>query len=676
MLSCPHCKAQNQESARFCAACGQPLARTGTGVGLLLPKAVIRGRYVIGRQLGKGGMAAVYQATDLAVPGAVWAIKELSALTLSPGDQQQAVAAFRREVQFLSALKHPCLPKVVTNFEDAGKHYLVMEYVDGRSLEEMLEGMTAPFPESQVLFWARQLCSVLDCLHTQNPPIIFRDLKPGNIMIDRAGQVKLIDFGIARHFRPGKASDTEPMGTPGYAAPEAYGRGQTDARSDIYSLGATLHTLLTRYDPAQTPLKLPPVHSLNPQVSAQTARVVEKATQNRPDDRYPSVAEMSRALFHVRKPIPWRQIALAAGGVVLVALLAWVLAAFVLGGGDGTPTPTPLAVVTERTSGTATALAPTPLPPTPTPAAGGSVPVQPSSTRMVASATPPRTPTVAPSPAAVTVQPTAALPGAAPPGLLAYSVYSLPHNAYSYSIWVVRADGSGARKLIGLASEPAFSADGRQIAYYHWLDGVWVARADGSNARRVVNNSRANFASWSPDGSQLAYQLETGAARQFDLHVVLADGTNDRLLVAGLWPSWSPDGRLIAYESCIGGTCGIFVIRPDGGGKRQLTRDVGHAPAWAPGGTQIAYCSEADRDFEIYVMDADGTDVRQLTDNRSADALPVWSPDGQYLFFRTDRTGTWSIFRMRADGSDPQRVVDAPVNPDRWDLERLSMANQ
>ena len=140
---------------------------------------------------------------------------------------------------------------------------------------------------------------VLAYLHSQNPPVIFRDLKPGNIMITPQGQVKLIDFGIARLFKPGKTGDTQQMGTRGYAPPEQYGQGQqTDARSDIYSLGVMLHEALTRHDPASTPFRLPPVRQLNPAVSAELEQIIARATQPNMQQRYQSAAEVAASVVH------------------------------------------------------------------------------------------------------------------------------------------------------------------------------------------------------------------------------------------------------------------------------------------------------------------------------------------------------------------------------------------
>jgi len=263
----------------------------------------LAGRYIILKKIGQGGMAAVYQAADSRIPGKWWAVKEMSdAAIADPQAKQQAVQRFQQEAQMLALLNHPNLPNVSDYFSEAGRQYLVMEFIEGETLQALLDRHTGPLSERQVVDWGVQLCDVLDYLHSQQPPIIFRDLKPANIMLDKGGRVKLIDFGIVRHFNPAKASDTIPFGSPGYAPPEQYGKGQTDASSDIYALGATLHQLLTGHDPAQTPFQFPPISSLNPLVSPDVEQAVMRALEQSPAARWPSAREMRQALLHPAEP--------------------------------------------------------------------------------------------------------------------------------------------------------------------------------------------------------------------------------------------------------------------------------------------------------------------------------------------------------------------------------------
>jgi serine/threonine protein kinase len=246
-------------------------------------------------------MGAVYQAKDMKRQGALCAIKEMSLSMVRPEEQVQAIKNFKIEAKMLSVLGHPYLPAFTHFFAENQRYFLVMEYIEGATLEELLERNRGPFSEQRVLNWARQLCDVLEYLHSQNPPIIFRDMKPGNVMLTRRGHIKLIDFGIARFFRPTYETDGETLGTPGYSPREQYGTTQTDERSDIYALGMTLHHLLTnKFSETDFGVKAREIRAINPQVSVTVARALEKATALEPSDRYQSVADFRHALLGTR----------------------------------------------------------------------------------------------------------------------------------------------------------------------------------------------------------------------------------------------------------------------------------------------------------------------------------------------------------------------------------------
>jgi serine/threonine-protein kinase len=271
---------------------------SGSATGTLPQQTVLQDRYVVMQKLGQGGMGAVYRAGDRRLSTITWAVKEMSQSAISgPLERQQARDAFRHEAEMLAALNHPNLPRVTDHFEQDGKAYLVMEYVPGETLLSFLVREGLPQPQARVFEWTRQLCDALHYLHTQSPPIIFRDLKPANIMLAPGGQVKLIDFGIARLFKPGQAKDTQAFGTIGYSAPEQYGRGQTDARSDVYSLGVLLHQLLTGYDPTSTPFRLPPAGQVNPSLPQPISDAIAAATDSDPERRFASIAAFRAALL-------------------------------------------------------------------------------------------------------------------------------------------------------------------------------------------------------------------------------------------------------------------------------------------------------------------------------------------------------------------------------------------
>ncbi len=267
---------------------------------MLASGTILQSRYRISREIGGGGMGTVYLAEDTHLLGYYCAIKEMSPGQVSPQDRNWAISAFKQEAQMLSTLNHPGIVRVSDYFAENGNWYLVMEYIEGQTLEACLgpQGL----PPQPVFSYVDQLCNVLEYLHWQNPPVIFRDLKPGNIMVKPTGEIKLIDFGIARFFKPGRTHNTVNLGTPGYASPE-HGSGQTDHRSDIYSLGVLVLQLVTGYDPtlAQVPYLLPAARSLNPQIPPVIEDVIRRATQLTPAQRFQAVAEFRQAL---RAPAP------------------------------------------------------------------------------------------------------------------------------------------------------------------------------------------------------------------------------------------------------------------------------------------------------------------------------------------------------------------------------------
>ena len=259
----------------------------------------IYNRYKVLRLLGEGGMGAVYLCEDLEVTGKVWAVKEMCLRHTPSFFEEQSINQFKREVEILATLNHPNLPQISHSFTFNGTYYLVMEYIEGKNLAQVLEERQGKLREFEVSGWAIQICDVLDYLHHQKPnPIIYRDLKPSNIMLTTHGQIKLIDFGIARFFDPCKVTDTFKMGSVGFSPPEQYrGKGTTDFRSDIYSLGATLHFLLTGRDPQdEAPFSFPPPRTLHPSLSPKIDRIVMKALEYKRENRYQEISEMKKAL--------------------------------------------------------------------------------------------------------------------------------------------------------------------------------------------------------------------------------------------------------------------------------------------------------------------------------------------------------------------------------------------
>jgi serine/threonine-protein kinase len=294
--------------------------------GALQAEQMLVGRYRVVRLLARGGMGAVYQAEDTRLGGVPVAVKEMSS-SFVRGDTEafeRAVADFRREAAMLARLRHPHLPRVSDQFDERGKYYLVMEFIAGHTLLEGLRRAGGHLPSDMALDFAGQLCDVLSYLHAQNPPIIYRDLKPSNVMIMEDGpsgtgdgsdiarsatlsrsvhpHLVLIDFGIARFYRPGQAGDTAIYGTTGYAPPEQYGDSQTDPRTDIYALGVLLHQLLTGHDPTTTPFALPPPRVLNPAIPPHIASAIVRATAVDRQARFSDIASFRTALRDLPAP--------------------------------------------------------------------------------------------------------------------------------------------------------------------------------------------------------------------------------------------------------------------------------------------------------------------------------------------------------------------------------------
>src|SRR5579885_1118083 len=299
---CAVCGAANAPDAAACFACGAAFspapsissaitgpmpAQPDSTITLPLPtNHLLKGRYHLLGRIGQGGMGIVYRAEDTHLGNRIVAIKEMSARGLSQEELAEATQAFQREALLLAQLNHPNLPHIYEQLSEGNRWYLVMDYIEGETLETYLA--RAPggrLSVQETLQLGMQLASVLSYLHSRQPPIIFRDLKPANIMLTLDGRLYLIDFGIARIFKPGQSQDTTPFGSSGYAAPEQYGKAQTTPQADIFSLGATLHQLLSGTDPSQTPFVFAPLRLGGGQAAGLAApirRMVETDRTRRP----------------------------------------------------------------------------------------------------------------------------------------------------------------------------------------------------------------------------------------------------------------------------------------------------------------------------------------------------------------------------------------------------------
>jgi len=245
---------------------------------------LFNGRYRIIKTIGSGGMGTVYLAENVSL-GTKWAIKAIDKKASGNYD-------LLAEPNILKKLNHPALPRIIDIEQDDNYLYIIEDYIEGIPLDKQLQSHKR-FDEATVIEWAKQLCNVLLYLHNQKPnPIIYRDMKPSNIIVSPDNVVKVIDFGIAREFKKDSASDTSYMGTRGYAAPEQYGTSQTDARTDVYSLGVTLYHLLTGKSPNEPPYEFKPLRQLDKNFSEGIEYIVNKCVQNDPAKRYQRVEEL------------------------------------------------------------------------------------------------------------------------------------------------------------------------------------------------------------------------------------------------------------------------------------------------------------------------------------------------------------------------------------------------
>jgi serine/threonine protein kinase len=341
ILFCDECGAANDPSASTCVACQQPLTLAAplappvapvritppvvrevlAGAPVmsasqrlpinLLPGTLLFGRYQIRQEIGRGGFSVVYLAEDLMSGRRPVAIKRIYLHTLTPRQIIDATETCNREIKMLSLLRSvDGVPKFYESFTDPENWYLIMEYIAGQTLEEYMQQAPGGYlPEDKVVEIGKDLTHILQTLHAVGQPggpsgpsvnqkVIFRDLKPSNIMLTPESKLYLIDFGIARFFTPGQRKDTTPLGSPGYAPPEQYGRAQTDERSDIYSMGMTLQTLLTGRDPLElTQGEL----SLNPRrASSQFRRLLDKMQESVVDRRPATMKEINKRLTYLQ----------------------------------------------------------------------------------------------------------------------------------------------------------------------------------------------------------------------------------------------------------------------------------------------------------------------------------------------------------------------------------------
>ena len=633
-LFCDTCGAANRPQATFCSACGLRLHTaakstiSNTLTGLLVQRHMLNGRYRIMAQIGKGGFGAVYKAEDIYFGNRTVAVKEMSQSNLSAQELAEATRAFKQEAMLLASLKHPNLPSIYDQFNDSGRWYLVMDFIEGETLESRLEKVNGNrLQVGMALIIAIQACSVLDYLHSRQPPIIFRDLKPANIMLTPAGHLYLIDFGIARHFKPGQTKDTSALGSSGYAAPEQYGKAQTTPRADLYGLGATLHQMLTGDDPSQSPFHFAPLRQRGlpgnatvTRLEALVSQLIEMDVNKRPASALLVRQTLLNVVGHSQP------LAAAASTNPLSASLSTGI-----GIPAGYQPPVPLAPPRP--------VSPAPVPPMPP------IPLAPA-----ASAAPKRS-----RPAPVQPQQNTLFICRGHKSrvtALAWSPDGKQLASASFDKLVRLWDGANGNSLFiyrGHAAHInalAWSPDGRRVASASDDGTVQVWEAPGGNLLFTYRGHSAAVTAlaWSPDGLQLASGGEDKTVQVWRVNSTTPTNTFKGHTEKINALAWSPDGRRIAS----GGVDKKVLVWEAGkeyrsgllsylipSSRNQLTYS-GHTGiitslAWSRDGRRIASTS-ADRTVQVW--DALSGKRGFLNRNRSASVNAVsWSPDSRHLAF-------------------------------------------
>jgi serine/threonine protein kinase len=577
---------------------------------------LLYGRYRIELVLGRGGMGSVYKALDenLGIPVAV---KENLFTT------EEYARQFRREATILASLRHSNLPRVTDHFVIAGQgQYLVMDYIDGDDLRSRIEKGNLP-SERLTVDWARQICDALNYLHNRQPPVVHRDIKPGNIRITSEGRAVLVDFGLARLLEGPTTTTGAKAMTPGYSPPEQYGASRTDSRTDIYALAATMYTLLTGAMPedglerALGQRTLTPIRTRNPKISPGVAAAIEKALEVLPENRFQIISDFQKALHQ----------ALPTG-------------------------PLPAAAAPSKP---ATAAAP------PKPPATGS-------------AAPAKGPAPKPKKSAATVSrnPQKGFPwGCALSGL--FVVILLIAGGILFAVRgeeilsLIESISKGTPPAVAVAETPTpelseFTVTATEASSPTSELPTDTPEPTATATPVLTPQGRAQSIAFVSDRNEGIPQIFTMDLNGENLEQL----TNEP--EGACQPDWSPDGKQLLFtspcKSADGSQSGgyvktsIFRINADGSGRTSLTKVPGgdYDPAWSPDGTTILVTSLQDGRQHIYLMDANGDNRKLISSTAGAiDYQARWSPDGKRIIFVTMAGSLPIVFTGSLDPQQPRR---------------------
>lgn len=640
-------------------------------------------RYRIAEILGQGGMAAIYRALDENLSVEV-AVKENLFTT------EEYARQFRREAVILASLRHPNLPRVTDHFviHEQGQ-YLVMDYIEGEDLRQRMDRLET-LPESEVIVLGVAISQALSYLHTREPAVLHRDIKPGNVKITSTGQVFLVDFGLAKVVLVGQeTTDGARAMTPGYSPPEQYGTARTDPRSDIYSLGATLYSALTNALPedglarAMGQLELTPVRKRNPHITRRLGMVIEKALEVQPEDRFQTTEDFKQALLNARTTSRRRQpIELVVPPPPYYEEQDYEL----LAGGPAHPVgEAGLYPVGSSLSDNPPGQRPAVLE-APAALEEGAVGL---SRRRISAPLPVSTPFAQPAPVkhrrkrsrlriaflmAALLLVTGAILFVINPGIfdqgraliLSSFFPSLPAQMDLRVTSPSLQDQSGSSQAetpqpLSIVQAPTSTSSPPAPTPSPTVSNAIPVTIQGSPEPTFTPSPTA-----SGGGSgQLAFASERVGKPQ--IFLVNMDGTGVNQITnipdGACQPDWSPDGmRLVFISPCrksqevYEGTS-MFVIDADGSNLHQLPMAPGgdYDPAWSPDGKHIAFTSIRNEGRpEIYLLNLEDNSVQLLAGNESVNMQPRWSPDGKQIVFVTTRRGPYQIWVMDADGENPE----------------------
>lgn len=587
---------------------------------------LLKNRYRIQRVLARGGMGAIYAAFDESLSVQV-ALKE------NLFETEDSTRQFRREATILASLRHTNLPRVTDHFVFPDGQYLVMDFIEGEDLKDRIQN--GVLSEEEVVLVGIAICDALRYMHSRKPPIVHRDIKPGNIKITPNGEIFLVDFGIAKISQPGQGTTVGAQSlTPGFAPPEQYGQG-TDARTDIYSLGATLYLALTGLVPANGLARmmqqetLVPIRQVNPRISANLARVIEKALEVRKEDRYQSADEFLQELMAAHQGARTKRDSMGSARIDPAPTLSTIDAARPskpVPGPTGSPGSTSVPVKKKRSKATGFIIA------------GlaislvcilslvavfsfNLIPGMGLAQLTNPSATPPAPTSTAEPQQSDTPQPAAESPTPGATEVIPAVVESSPTE-----------EPSPEPELSPTSAATPTGGGTGQILFVSDRTGkpqLFIIHADGSNLQQITNEADgACQPDWSPDGTRIIF----------------------------VSPCRIQDVINPQAETYRGST--LFIINADGTGRYPMVSFPGgdFDPAWSPDGSQIAFTTYRDNlsatDLNLYLYNLEEKSVTALTQDLNSDRRPVWSPDGEQIAFqRQPQGGSIQIHIMQKDGS-------------------------